>query len=479
MQEMSLIQTLDKWVGVLGNIVWGPYMLALLVGTGLLLTIRLRLLQFWMLPYALKQAFLPHKKPEDGTEHEGDVSHFGALMTALSATIGTGNIAGVATAVALGGPGAVFWMWMTALVGMATKYGEAVLAVKYRETNSKNEMSGGPMYYIEKGLGLKWLAVLFAFFAVVASFGIGSSVQSNSVADAVYSAFHIKPLVTGIILTLLTGIVVLGGIQWISKASSIIVPFMAVGYVLGGLVIVLSNLDVVGTAFALIFRDAFSAQAVAGGTLGSMIRFGVARGVFSNEAGMGSAPIAAAAAKTDHPVRQALVSMTGTFLDTIVVCSITGVVLVMGLIKMNMIDPVSGHYLVENIAVGAKLTTTTFDHMMPGLGGMLIAIGLIFFAYSTILGWCYYGEKCAAYLFGDRFVPLYRVFYTITVLLGCLAVQTGEKTDQAGVKLVWNIADTLNGLMAAPNLIALILLSSVVVAETKDFIEKRKRGDLE
>lgn len=478
MEQTSWIQQLDKIVGEIGGIVWGPYMLALLVGTGILLTIRLGFLQFHMLPYALKQAFMPHKKPADGKEHAGDVSHFGALMTALSATIGTGNIAGVATAVALGGPGAVFWMWITALVGMATKYGEGVLAVKYREVNSKGEMSGGPMYYIEKGLKQRWLAILFALFAVLASFGIGSSVQSNSVADAVYSSFKIDPLITGVVLTVLTGIVVLGGIQWIAKASSIIVPLMAVGYVLGGLVVLFTNINMFGTAVSLILSDAFSAQAVAGGTLGSMIRFGVARGVFSNEAGMGSAPIAAAAAKTDHPVRQALVSMTGTFLDTIVVCSITGVVLVMGLIEMKIIDPISGKYLIENVSVGAKLTTTTFEYMLPNFGGMLIAVGLIFFAYSTILGWCYYGEKCAAYLLGDKFVPVYRVIYTLTVFLGCLAVQTGEHGDQAGVKLVWNMADTFNGLMAAPNLIALLCLSSVIVAETKDFVAKRKRGEL-
>lgn len=477
--ENTWIQNLDEIVGEIGSLVWGPYMLALLVGTGILLTIRLGFLQFHMLPYALKQAFMPHKKKADGSDYTGDVSHFGALMTALSATIGTGNIAGVATAVALGGPGAVFWMWMTALVGMATKYGEGVLAVKYREVNSKGEMSGGPMYYIEKGLKQKWLAILFALFAVLASFGIGSSVQSNSVADAVYHSFNIEPWITGMVLTVFTAIVVLGGIRSIAKASSVIVPLMAVGYVVGGIVVLISNADLFGPAISLILTDAFTGKAIVGGTIGQMIRYGVARGVFSNEAGMGSAPIAAAAAKTDHPVRQALVSMTGTFLDTIVVCSITGIVLVMGLIQMKLIDPVTGQYVVQNISVGAKLTTSTFEHMLPGFGGMLIAIGLIFFAYSTILGWCYYGEKCAAYLFGDKFVPFYRVVYVVTVLLGCLAVQTVEGSDQAGVKLVWNIADTFNGLMAAPNLIALVLLSTVIVKETKDFVAKRRSGELE
>ena len=476
--EQTWVQSFDKLVSALGNLVWGPYMLALLVGTGLILTVRLGLLQLRMLPYALKQAFVPQKKTADGVDHEGDVSHFAALMTALSATIGTGNIAGVATAIALGGPGAVFWMWMTAFVGMATKYGEGVLAVKYRITNSQGEMSGGPMYYIEKGLGQKWLAVMFALFAVLASFGIGSSVQSNSVADAVYHSFQISPLSTGLVLTLLTGIVVLGGIKWISTASSFIVPLMAVGYVLGGLTIIVLNIELFVPAVQIILNDAFSAQAVAGGTFGAMVRYGVARGVFSNEAGMGSAPIAAAAAKTDHPVRQALVSMTGTFLDTIVVCSITGITLVMGLVKAGIIDTATGAYT-QAVQGGAPLTVSTFNQMLPGEGGMIVTVGLIFFAFSTILGWCYYGEKCAAYLLGDRFVPVYRFIYVMTVLLGCLAVQTEEGGDQSGVKLVWNIADTLNGLMAAPNLLALLLLTGVIVAETKDFVAKRKSGELE
>ena len=323
MNDANWIQVLNELVDKISTRVWGPYMLTLLVGTGILFTFRLAFLQFRLLPYALKQAFVPHKS---SAGHEGDVSHFGALMTALSATIGTGNIAGVATAVALGGPGAVFWMWMTALAGMATKYAEGVLAVKYRETNSRGEMSGGPMYYIEKGMRQKWLAVLFALFAVLASFGIGSSVQSNSVADAVYHSFNIDPLWTGIFLTVFTGVVVLGGVRWIATASSFIVPLMAVGYVVGGLAVLAFNVELFIPAVKIIINDAFTSAALGGGAIGTMIRYGVARGVFSNEAGMGSAPIAAAAARTDHPVRQALVSMTGTFLDTIVVCSITGIV---------------------------------------------------------------------------------------------------------------------------------------------------------
>ena len=443
----TLFDTLGGWV-------WGPYMLVLLVGTGVYLTVRLMGIQFTLLPFALKQAFTPQKKVE-GEKQEGDISHFGALMTALSATIGTGNIAGVATAVVVGGPGAVFWMWITAIFGMATKYGEGVLAVKYRVQNSKGEMSGGPMYYIERGMKKKWLAMLFAGFATIASFGIGSSVQSNSVAQSIHASFGIDGWITGVVLTVFTAVVILGGIKSISKVSSVLVPFMAVFYVLGGLIIILLNLDGLMPALQLIFSDAFTGDAVAGGALGTVIRYGVARGVFSNEAGMGSAPIAAAAAKTDHPVRQALVSMTGTFLDTIVVCSITGIVLVMGNMYMDG-------------ETGAALTTHTFDKLLPGPGGWSVTFGLIFFAYSTMLGWCYYGEKCATYLFGDKCITPYRVIYVATVMMGTVA----------SLDLVWAAADTFNGLMAIPNLIALLALSGVIIKETKDFKEKRKRGEL-
>ncbi|WP_416192121.1 alanine/glycine:cation symporter family protein [Neisseria sp. CCUG12390] len=457
-----LMEALKSFFDVVSGWVWGPVMLVLLVGTGVVLTVLLKGLQFSMLGYALKQAFRPHPK-KDGEDHEGDISHFGALMTALSATIGTGNIAGVATAVVVGGPGAVFWMWITAVFGMATKYGEGVLAVKYRVQNNKGEMSGGPMYYIEKGLGSnwKWMAYAFALFGTFASFGIGSSVQSNSVAQAVQTSFNITPSVTGAVLTLLTAIVVLGGIRGIAKAASVIVPLMAMLYVLGGLVVIFMNLDLVVPAVSLILSDAFTGEAAAGGALGTVIRYGVARGVFSNEAGMGSAPIAAAAAKTDHPVRQALVSMTGTFLDTIIVCSITGIVLVMGLMG-------AGGEFVKPELSGAALTTVTFQQLLPGFGGWIVTIGLIFFAYSTILGWCYYGEKCATYVFGDGFANIYRVFYVATVMLGTVL----------SLDLVWLAADTFNGLMAIPNLIALLLLSKVIVSETRDFKQKVKNGEL-
>ena len=460
------MEQVEKFIHWLNDIVvWGPVMLVLLVGTGIWLTLILRGLQFGMLFYALKQAFRPHPKKDDGSDHEGDVSHFGALMTALSATIGTGNIAGVATAVVTGGPGAVFWMWITAIFGMATKYGEGVLAVKYRVTNSKGEMSGGPMYYIENGLGKKWkwLAFLFAFFGVMASFGIGSTVQANSVAQAVHSSFGIDTWITGVVLTLITAFVVLGGIQSISRVSSVVVPFMAVLYIVGGLVVVAMHFDLLLPALKVIMNDAFTGQAVAGGVVGTVIRYGVARGVFSNEAGMGSAPIAAAAAKTDHPVRQALVSMTGTFLDTIIVCSITGIVLVMGILQSN-----GGAFAVPDLK-GAALTTATFDAMLSGYGGWVVTIGLIFFAYSTTLGWCYYGEKCATYVFGDKSVPIYRVIYVATVMLGTVL----------SLDMVWAAADTFNGLMAVPNLIALLLLSKVIVQETRDFKAKRASGELD
>lgn len=460
---MEQVEKFIHWLN--DNIVWGPVMLVLLVGTGIWLTLILRGLQFGMLFYALKQAFRPHPKKDDGSDHEGDVSHFGALMTALSATIGTGNIAGVATAVVTGGPGAVFWMWITAIFGMATKYGEGVLAVKYRVTNSKGEMSGGPMYYIENGLGKKWkwLAFLFAFFGVMASFGIGSTVQANSVAQAVHSSFGIDTWITGVVLTLITAFVVLGGIQSISRVSSVVVPFMAVLYIVGGLVVIAMHFDLLLPTLKVIMHDAFTGQAVAGGVVGTVIRYGVARGGFSNEAGMGSAPIAAAAAKTDHPVRQALVSMTGTFLDTIIVCSITGIVLVMGILQSN-----GGTFAVPDLE-GAALTTATFDAMLSGYGGWVVTIGLIFFAYSTTLGWCYYGEKCATYVFGDKSVPMYRVIYVATVMLGTVL----------SMDMVWAAADTFNGLMAVPNLIALLLLSRVIVQETRDFKAKRASGELD
>ncbi|WP_349409461.1 sodium:alanine symporter family protein [Pseudalkalibacillus sp. SCS-8] len=434
-------------LGTISGWVWGPWLLILLVGTGIFLTIRIGFLQFSLLPYSLKLAFT---KKQD-KKSEGDISHFQALMTALAATIGTGNIAGVATAVFIGGPGAVLWMWLSALFGMATKYAEAILAVKYRVKNKDGEMSGGPMYYLDKGLNAKWLGVLFAFFGAFAAFGIGNMVQSNSVADAVETTFAIPEWATGLVLMILTGLVILGGIKSIGRVTAYLVPFMALFYVVGGLVILVMNFNLVPDAVGLIFSDAFTGEAVAGGALGAVIRWGVARGVFSNEAGLGSAPIAAAAAKTDYPARQALVSMTQVFIDTIIVCSITGITLVMGDMYKGDLN-------------GAALTTETFRSFLGDPGALIVTIGIILFAYSTVLGWSYYGEKCFSYLFGDKSVKLYRIMFVLAVFVG----------TTVSLNVVWTLADIFNGLMAVPNLIGLLGLSGVVVAETKRFLEAKK-----
>lgn len=446
---MEFITNLNSTIN---GIVWGPPILVLLVGTGILLTFRLKALQFSNLIYAHKMIF---KKNEDS---EGDITNYQALTTALAATIGTGNIAGVATAIAAGGPGAVFWMWVTGLVGMATKYAEAVLAVKYRVKDKRGEMAGGPMYYIEKGLGMKWLAVLFAFFGAVAAFGIGNMVQANSVADAIYTTFGVQHWITGLLLVIFTAIVLLGGIKSIGKVTALLVPVMAVFYVLGGSVVIIKNAAFVPAAFASIFSNAFTGEAAVGGALGTVIRYGVARGVFSNEAGLGSAPIAAAAAKTDHPVRQALASMTQTFIDTLVVCSFTALaILTSGLV--GTINPDTG-----SAYTGAALTTVAFNQALPGIGGVIVTIGIIFFAYSTILGWSYYGEKCLEYLVGEKGVLFYRVAFVLFIMVGALS----------GLQFIWDLADTMNGLMAIPNLIGLVGLSGIVVKETKDYMENIK-----
>ena len=425
----------------------------LLVGTGIFLTIRLRGLQFRGLWHSLYLALI--KRKEEGAA-EGDISHFQALMTALAATVGTGNIAGVATAIAAGGPGALFWMWITGLFGMATKYAEAVLAVKYREVDEFGTMSGGPMYYISKGLRLKWLGTLFAIFASIAAFGIGNMVQSNSVADAMETSFHIAPWITGMILSVATALVILGGIKSIGRVTGFLVPIMIVFYMAGALLVMIINYKAIPEAFLMVFKYAFTPHALIGGTLGSLIRvtvrMGVARGVFSNESGLGSAPIAAAAAQTKNPVTQALVSMTQTFIDTIVVCSFTGFVIIQSGLWHSGYD-------------GAELTTHAFNHGLPGnSGGIIVAIGLIFFAYSTLLGWSYYGEKSLEYLFGENWVKPYRVIFCIVVFIG------------AGVKLqlVWSIADVFNGLMALPNLIGLLALSGVIVSETNKYFYKQE-----
>ncbi len=446
---MSLwLQTLEKWMSTLSGWVWGPPLMILLVGTGLYLTFILKGLQFRKLWYALWLALV--KRKEEGDE-PGDITHFQALMTALSATVGTGNIAGVATAIAAGGPGALFWMWVTGLVGMATKYAEAVLAVKYRVQDEYGTMSGGPMYYISRGLGWKWMGTLFAIFASVAAFGIGNMVQSNSVADAVQATFHVPLSVTGVILMVATGLVIIGGIKSIGRVTGVLVPFMIVFYMGGALVIILLKISALPAALYLVIKQAFTPTAAAGGFLGATvmltIRMGVARGVFSNESGLGSAPIAAAAAQTKHPVTQALVSMTQTFIDTIVVCSMTGLVLIL-----------TGTW--NSGKNGAELTSFAFQHGLPGQwGNVIVATGLILFAYSTILGWSYYGEKSIEYLLGERAVMPYRVLFVLFVGIGAIL-----KLD-----LVWALADVFNGLMAFPNLIGLLALSPVLVHETRNY----------
>lgn len=448
MQDASwsaTIDTLTALSGTIGGYIWGPALLTLLVGTGLYLTIRLSGVQFRMLPYALKLAFSRNQDDKSA----GDISQFQSLMTALAATIGTGNIAGVATAVVLGGPGAIFWMWLTALAGMATKYAEGLLAILYRVRDESGQMAGGPMYYIERGLNMKWLAMAFAFFGMIAALGTGCSVQSNSVAHAIESSFGISPWITGMILTLITALVMLGGIHSIARVAGVIVPGMALLYILGGLTIIFTNLELLIPALRLIFDDAFTGNAVAGGALGTVIRYGIARGLFSNEAGLGTAPIAAAAAKTDHASKQALVSMTGTFIDTIVVCSITGLALVMGGLYTSGLN-------------GAALTSQTFNVLLPGPGGWIVTIGLIFFSYSTILGWSFYGEKCTQYLFGSSSIKVYRFIYISFVMLGTIV----------SLDLVWAVSDVFNGLMAIPNLIGIILLSGDVASETKQLFDK-------
>ncbi len=439
----KLSKDLTVFLESVSNFLWGPPLLILIVGTGIYLTFRIGFLQIKLLPYSLKLAFT---KKQD-KKSDGDISHFQALMTALAATVGTGNIVGVAAAVVSGGPGAVFWMWVAAFFGMATKYGEAVLAVKYRVTNAKGEMSGGPMYYLEKGLKMKWLGVAFAIFGAIAAFGIGNMVQANSVASTVQSTFSIPTWVTGIILTIFAALVLVGGIKSIGKVTSFFVPIMAVFYLISGILILILNAELVPNAIKLIFTDAFTGQAVAGGAIGTVIRWGVARGVFSNEAGLGSAPIAAAAAKTDFPARQALVSMTQVFIDTIIICSITGISIVM-----------AGQY--DKGLEGSELTTASFDLLLGPAGSYIVSIGLIFFAASTIIGWAYYGEKCYSYLFGDKTILNYRIIFVLAVFIGCIS----------SLDLVWTFADIMNALMAIPNLIGLLGLSAVIIAETKIII---------
>ncbi len=441
------MDAIAKFLDKVSGFVWGVPLLVLLVGTGIFLTFRLSFIQVRLLPYSLKQIFTrKHDKKADG-----DISQFQALMTAMAATVGVGNIVGVATAVFMGGPGAIFWMWLAGFFGMATKYGEAILAVKYRVKDSKGKMAGGPMYYLEHGLKQKWLGVLFAVFGALAAFGIGNGTQSKAVADVMNNTFNVPHYITGIALVVFGALVILGGIKSIGRVTAFFVPIMALFYFIAGAIVVIMNLNLVPEAFALIFKDAFTGQAAAGGAIGAVIRFGVARGLFSNEAGLGSAPIAAAAAKTDYPGRQALISMTQVLFDTLIICSITGVTIVM-----------SGKWQDKSIDAGA-LTAEAFGSFLGSAGPLIVAIGLIFFATSTILGWSYYGEKCFQYLFPKHgFVLAYRIIFVAFIFVGAVA----------SLDVVWALADVLNGLMAIPNLIGLLGLSGIIIMETKRFQAK-------
>jgi AGCS family alanine or glycine:cation symporter len=437
----------------LNSLVWGPPMLVLIVGTGVYLTTRINFMSITKIGYVLKNTLL--KMFDKSTVGEGEITPFQAVATALAATIGTGNIAGVATAIALGGPGAVFWMWLSAIFGMATKYGEVVLAIKYREKTPDGRFVGGPMYYIRNGLNLKWLAAIFALFGALAAFGIGNMTQANSVAAVLESNFGVNKWISGIIVAAATAAVVLGGLKRIVQVTEKLVPFMAAFYVLGGIIILVTNAARIPAAFGLIFSQAFTGTAAVGGFAGSTImmaaRYGVARGVFSNEAGLGSAPIAHAAATTDNPVRQGLWGIFEVFMDTIVVCSITALsIMVTGVWQTG--------------ETGAALSALAFDTAIPGIGGSIVAVGVLLFAYSTIISWEYYGERCAEYLLGSKVILPYRILFIPFIVIGAIG----------GLVTIWDIADTLNGLMAIPNLIGVLGLSGVIIKLTKEYFSKEK-----
>ena len=449
------METLMKINSAVNGIVWGPLIIILIIGTGTYLSVMTKFFSITKLGYVLKNTLLKMFSKDD--KGEGEVTAFQAVATALAATVGTGNIAGVATAIALGGPGAVFWMWLAAIMGMTTKFAEVVLAVNYREKTPDGRFVGGPMYYITNGLGKnwKWLAVIFAVFGTFASFGIGCMVQSNSVALSAQSTFGVPVLATGIILAVLTAAVIVGGIKRIGAFTEKLVPFMAALYILGGLWLLISNVSKVPAAFALIFTNAFTGTAAVGGFTGTVmmqaIRYGVARGIFTNEAGLGSAPIAHAAATTDHPVRQGLWGVFEVFTDTIVICSITALAIL-----------VTGVW--QSGESGAVLSAMAFDTGIPVVGKYIVSIGLILFAYSTILGWEYYGERCLEYLFGTKPIMAYRIIWVVAVIVGAVG----------GLTFMWDLADTLNGLMAFPNLVGLLMLSPVVFKLTKEYFSSQK-----
>lgn len=432
----------------INGFVWGPVMLVLLVGTGIYLTIRTNFMSIAKLGYIMKNTFLKmFQKEQVG---EGEITAFQAVATALAATVGTGNIAGVATAIAVGGPGAIFWMWLSAIFGMTTKFAEVVLSIQYREKTEDGRFIGGPMHYIANGLNWKWLATLFALFGALASFGIGNMTQANSISASMEVTFGIPTLVTGIVVAVAAAVVMLGGIKRIAQVTEMLVPFMAAFYIIGGIVILARNASAIPAAFGLIFKSAFSGTAAVGGFAGSTIvlasRMGIARGVFSNEAGLGSAPIAHAAATTDHPVRQGLWGVFEVFMDTIVICSITALSII-----------VTGVW--NTGESGAALTTLAFDTSLPVVGGYIVSIGILLFAYSTLLSWSYYGERCLEFLFGPKAITPYRLVFIPFIVIGAVG----------GLEVIWDIADTLNGLMAIPNLIGIIGLSGVVIKLTKEF----------
>jgi AGCS family alanine or glycine:cation symporter len=441
------METVEHFLNATSGVIWGPLMLTLLVGVGIYLTVGLRAITWRRLLFGLRLLWRSRTSPQDD---KGDITPFQALMTALSATVGSGNIAGVATAIYLGGPGAVFWMWVTALFGMASKYGEAVLAVHFREVDELGNHVGGPMYYIQNGLGSRWrwLAVLFSLFGSLAAFGIGNTVQANTVATAVESSLHLPVWISGLVMAVFTGAVIIGGVRRLGAVAATLVPFMAISYFAGALIIILLNVEKVPTALMTIIHHAFTGTAAAGGFAGATvlmaIHFGVARGLFSNEAGMGSAPIAHAAAKTKDPVHQGLIAMLGTFIDTLVICTMTALVII-----------VTGSW--TSGQTGVALTSEAFNTGLAQGGGIVVTLALILFAFTTLLGWSYYGERCAEYLFGVRAIYPFRILWVIAIPIGAMG----------NLGMVWTIADILNGLMAIPNLIALLALSPIIFHLTR------------
>lgn len=453
------MENIIELLKILNGIAWGPYMLALIAGTGLYLMLGLKLFPIIKLPFGFRQL-----SKKSSSKDKGDIEPRSALATALSATVGTGNIAGVASAIAIGGPGAIFWMWVMGIVGMATKYAEAVLAVKYREKDKLGNYVGGPMYYIRNGLGenWKWLAFIFAFFGMIAAFGIGNMIQSNSVAAQIQNVAGIDPLFSGLAIAVIAGLVIIGGIKRISKVAIKLVPFMALIYIIAALYIIFSNFGEIPAAISLIVNSAFNGtegvEAFGGATVWAAIQYGVARGVFSNEAGLGSAPIAHAAAKTNSPVAQGTIGMLGTFIDTIVLCTMTALVIV-----------ISGAWL--DGSTSSVLSSNAFAIGLPSFGELIITLSLILFAFTTILGWSYYGERCSSYIFGEQAIKIYRVLWIIFIVLGAYTLNL-TKDIMSNINVLWLVADTMNALMALPNLIALLLLSPIVFKVTRDYFKK-------